>query len=160
MLSLINPAWLIALDAILPVKLNWNSHFLPSFDPLHCTYLSPVQHPPNCLNFLIHTSSRRFCGVSSFHEIFISVWFELYTPNSSEQHPEFWWWGFTAILLSIIPNIRPLASLYCKISQILQLFFILKCNFIKNCSYKKWPDHRHSTCCTCISGLNRDIIII
>jgi hypothetical protein len=30
--------------------------------------------------------------------------------------------------------------------------------FTKNCSYKKWPDHWHSTCC--ISGLNRNIIII
>jgi hypothetical protein len=52
----------------------------------------------------------------------------------------------------------PLTSLWSKISQILQLFFIFICNYTKNYSYKKWPDHRHSTCC--ILGLNRDIIII
>jgi hypothetical protein len=109
-------------------------------------------------NICLHTGfiCQHMCGCLG--KPIRSRWASFCQSCEQKKHFSKWehWWGLVMIRWSIIS--RPLTSLWSKISQILQLFLILICNFTQNCSYKKWPDHRHSTCC--ISDLNKDIVIV
>jgi hypothetical protein len=61
-----------------------------------------------------------------------------------------WWSG--KVLLGHCPAFEV------KFHRYFSYFLYLNAILPKISFYKKWPDHRHSTCC--IPGLNRDIIII